>query len=149
MMNLYNAVGFFCDDVREEKGGKMTVIGIYNDTVNVTKIPGSFAKMGLYVRVHLDVKYQVKNMSVKLRMPNGQESDISEFNIEELNSARKDAIENGNPYLGAVLQAVFAPAPIPVAGRIEAILNLDEEQIIVASLNVRERTKSVAAASTT
>ena len=50
-MNDISVVALFCSDVRQEKGGTETIVGIFPDNVNLLTIPGAFAQMYVYVRM--------------------------------------------------------------------------------------------------
>lgn len=66
---------FICDDVRHEEGGKVSLMGIYNDDIliNKTNLPFHFLKLCL-VLVTENINKKVKNLTVKVNLPDPKAS---------------------------------------------------------------------------
>jgi hypothetical protein len=141
-MKDYEAIGLFCEDIREEKSGKFILIGLYTDNVNVTSIPGVFSKLAIYVRIHLNPAFDIREMTLVIRAPGQQEMNIGDFDPAIIEEQRKKGTVA--PHIGLILQAVVSPFPVQAAGTIAAILKVNGEEKTVAVLNVRamEKTKS-------
>lgn len=141
-MNDYNIVGVFCEDIREEKGSKNTLLGIYADNVNVTEIPGTFIKLAIYIRIHAKPDYDIEDLTFSLRLPDGENIHLGEFDRAGLEKAKASRLETKAPYIGLVIQAAFQQLHIAQPGRLMAIAKINGEEIIAASLNVRAKVKS-------
>ena len=136
-MQPWQVVGLFCEDVRQEKQG-YSLIGILPDNVNVPSIPGMFPKLGLYVRLNVDPAADVGPISLRLRLPDGTESDLTGFDAEFVKETQKEAASKGAPWAGFIVTAVSSPLSIAKAGRIIALASIMGEEMICAGLNVQE-----------
>jgi hypothetical protein len=135
----YNAVGWFCDDVREERGNKETIVGVYSDTVSVPSFPGGFKRMVIYVRVHADVDQEINELRLFLRVPGVDEAEIANFDLEELEEGRKAAKRRKMPYIDLITQVTVEPLKVPSEGLVEATLELNDKRTVVAAMLVRKR----------
>ena len=136
-MNDISVVALFCSDVREEKGGTVTLVGIFPDNLNIPKIPGSFARMCVYVRMHLRTDFDPGPLFARIVMPGGQEISRSDVQDELLNETRKKAKASGTPNVGLISTFVVSPLLIAKAGRIQALVTVGNKEYVAGSLNVQ------------
>jgi hypothetical protein len=144
-MNPYNVVGLFLEDIRNEEGGRNTLIGVFSDNTNVTSIPGAFAKLAIYVRVHIVPSYEVHNLSLKLRLTNGEELNLTKFDVGLVSGELKKARDNDAPYAGFIFSAIASPAPVPTAGRLTAILTINEDEVVAVSMKIQQEPTNLSA----
>jgi len=137
-MNDYDIVGLFCEDIREEINQKHSLIGVYNDGVRVTTVPGAFSKLGVYVRGQFKPSFEVKELQLILRTADGSDINLGEFDLVDYQGA-KAKLEPTSPYIGLVMQAILSPLPIKVEGRIFAIVRVNGVEHIASTLIVRAR----------
>jgi len=130
-------VGFFCEDIREEKAGTDTIIGIMPDNVNVRSIPCVFPKLGIYIRIHLDPAHDPGEIQLKLALPDGSEFSLGRFEASLVTNSIDTARAGGGPLAGLISRAVASPFRIPAAGRIRAIVTVKGTEYIAAALNVQ------------
>jgi hypothetical protein len=85
------AIGLFCEDIREEKSGQLNLIGIMPDNLNIPATPAPtdgkilqamIPKLALYVRVHLEPEDDPGEVQISLIFPNGDVSNIASFPAE-------------------------------------------------------------------
>lgn len=67
-MNVYDrsAVAIFCDDVREEKRGKKTIVGVYSFEVDVDNFPYTFPRLCVYSQFVYSTDKPIERFSLKL-----------------------------------------------------------------------------------
>jgi hypothetical protein len=135
----FHAVGWFCDDVRQEKGNKETFVGVYSDTVHVGKIPGGFKRINLMVRIHVEMDINLTEIRLFLRSPNSEEAEIANFPLEGFEDARKAARERGMPFVMIGAQVTLENFKIAAEGILEAIVRVNEERQTVAAMLIRPR----------
>jgi hypothetical protein len=135
-MSLINAVGFFCDDIREEVGPKDSVMGIYPDNITVPVIPWAFARLCVYVRLNIGTEWDQKNITIHLRFEDGKQIEIARFKPELIESEFKGAKERGAPLVGLVAKVVASPLHISVVGRIRVVAIAGDAEILCATLHV-------------
>src|SRR5437868_4830596 len=135
----YSAVGWFCDDVREEKSNRETIIGIYADSVSVSSFPGAFKRMVIYVRIHADIDQEINQLRLFLRVPGVDEDELANFDLHGLEAGRERARQRNMPFVDMVTQVTVEPLTVPSEGLVEATLQVNEERTLVAALLVRQR----------
>lgn len=136
-MNQYNVVCLFCEDIREETQEKYSLAGIFPDNVNVGAIPSVFPKLGIYVRVNLAIDFEINEFSFNLRLPNGETIKLHNYDVAAVKTEQQNAKKLGAPYAGFLFRAMASPAPIPAAGRMLAIMNINGEEIVAGHLNIQ------------
>ncbi len=139
-----NVVGVFCEDIREEKSGQVSLVGILPDNVNISQPPpdrpnsrATIPKLGVYVRIHIGVDYDPGAMSLKLRLPDGREIDLGAVDKFLLDKAKNDARARQLPIAGIISQAVLMGFVLPQSGIITAILEAGQEKHVCAVLNAQ------------
>lgn len=130
-----NAIALFADDIREEVGGKESLVGIYPDNIEVPGIPGALGKIVVYFRIHIPVEAKFELVTAKLRRPDGEEHPLGEVTWEFMAEPRQQSIDAGGSMVGLVLRAVVAPLVFKEEGRFRAIVDIDGEEILCGSLN--------------
>jgi hypothetical protein len=135
----YSAVGWFCDDVREERGNKETVVGIYSDTVSVSNFPGAFKRITVYVRIHADVDQEINALKILLSVPGVDEDEIADFSLDGLREGKERAKRRGLPFVTMITQATIEPLRVPSEGLIQATLQFNDHRTVVAAMFVRQR----------
>jgi hypothetical protein len=136
-------VGFFCEDIREEKSGQTTLVGILPDNINVPPRPPDapaslqprMPKLGLYVRINLSPDEGVRAMRTKLKFPDGGEAEMGLIDEATVAKSLQDAIASNLPVAGllqyAVLQGLAIPTP---PGLITGVLEVDGTEHTIAIL---------------
>lgn len=139
-----NAVTLFCEDVREEKAGLDTLIGVFFDNLNVPLDDGPadraivLPKLGMYTRVILEIDESVESVRLFLQWPNGTQVQIGEtFTPETIEQARREALANGAPTFGLVFRAVTSPFRLGEGGHHKAIVKIGDKEVISGILNIR------------
>jgi hypothetical protein len=129
------AVALFCDDVREERSGAITLVGVMPDNVEVPSVPGAFPRVAIYLRVHLDVDSEPKAMEVLLTFPDGNQHKIAEFSKEMVKMTQAEAASSGNKLAGFFGSAIASPFPVPSPGRAVVTLKRGDETQVIGGLN--------------
>jgi hypothetical protein len=118
------AIGLFCEDIREERSGQDTIIGVLPDRINITSLPGMLPKLCLYVRVHVSPPEEVGPIVARIIMPDGKTLAEGKMEDEKIEQSRSKAAKDGHPYMGVILKFVIAPLPITQEGRISAEVDI-------------------------
>jgi Family of unknown function (DUF6941) len=128
-------VGFFCEDIREEKSGQDTIIGILPDNLQVAQTPGMIPKLGVYIRFLLDKDDAVKSINIRVAPPASPEMPIGDLG-HLIEQAKAEAASRDMPYAGMIAKAIMAPFPVFAPGRIAIIVRVDGVDRVCAVLNV-------------
>jgi hypothetical protein len=142
---MTSVVSIFCEDIREEKTGQDTIIGILPDNMLIPHIPGALPKLCVYVRVHLDIENSPQIISASLLNSDGAELALQTWEKSVIDKAFSDAKANAMPVVGLVLKAVMGPFPISAIGKIVSKLRIDDVEFVGGALNLifSGRTESV------
>jgi hypothetical protein len=136
-MHEISAVALFCSDVRQERAGTETLVGVLPDNITLPKYPCAFPQMTVYVRMHLNTSYRPSQILTRLVMPDGSELDRSEIEQALLEQSREKALASGTPYMGLITRFGLAPLQVNEPGRLKAIVTVDGVDIVAGSLNCR------------
>jgi hypothetical protein len=132
------AITLFCEDIREEKTGSETLVGVARDNFQAQHIPGLFPKLGLYTRLLIPTELEgpIEPVVVKLVSPEGSEHTLATFDVDFLAREIEGARKSGSPLLGLIAAAVGSPFPLKLAGRFLVIVATPTNEIISGQLNV-------------
>jgi hypothetical protein len=133
----FSAIGLFCETVREEKSGQDTIIGIFQDNVQVPQIPGAFPQIAVYIRINLSTKATAKTLASKLIFPNGKEILLGQDD-HTISMALTEANTSGAPYAGIKVKAIISPFPVELAGIVKLVTALDGVEHVCGMINIKE-----------
>jgi hypothetical protein len=144
-------MALFCEDIREEKNDTVTLIGILPDTVNVGEPPNpangpisgdssarALTKLGIYTRVNFDPRKEIKEIDIRLILPNEQAIDLGKIGADVIKKSKDEAIARGNPLAGVIGRAVAAGFQIPKFGVVKLEVTIDGKAHLGAALNFRK-----------
>src|SRR5262245_674883 len=120
-MRPFKVVGLFCEDIRQEKSGQDTLVGVLSDNLSVPNAPVLIPKLGIYIRVQLDKDASPRTLRIKLRVPGGPDVPVTSLD-DLISQARADADTHGLPFAGLIARGVISPFPVHALGKIEAIV---------------------------
>ena len=140
MKRPFSIITLFCEDIREEKSGQDTLVGILPDNLVVAAIPGRLPKLGIYVRIHLEREDNPITMKIRVTIPQG---NPVEMNLDDvLRAAKQYAEKEGLPFAGIVAKGLISPVPIQATGKIEAIAEIDGMEYICGILTITQAAAS-------
>ena len=134
-MNSVTAIGLFCEDVRQEVGGTITLVGILADNISVPSIDGAIPKLAMYVRANIPVDSPPEQAYLYL-CDEKHRNIISDYDRIAIAENQIKASEQGNSYLGLTFTVVASPYPLQKFGRIWLELDYGTQNIYAGSLNI-------------
>src|SRR5689334_701395 len=101
-MARWSAIGFFCEDIRQEVNNVDTLIGVMPDNVAIGKnVPGMIPKLGIYVRVHIEPELEVKSITLTADFFDGKHRQVlGVFDENAIARERNNAIKKGSKLIG-------------------------------------------------
>ncbi|ATI00003.1 hypothetical protein [Alcaligenes faecalis] len=93
MINNALATAYFAEGIRREVSGQHTIVGIYDDISEFTKLPIKLSKLSIIVTLSTLVERPFRPMMVRVRFREG-ETLFSDKIPEELRSHQQEAIDN-------------------------------------------------------
>jgi hypothetical protein len=142
-----NVVGFFCEDIRQEKTEQLTLVGVLPDRVKVPPLPpdapaeavARMPKLALYARIQFEPSDRVQSMTTKLRFPDGSVVELGRVDDETIAKAKREAIANDLPIAGIVQQAILQGLTIPrPPALITGLVEVDGKELTIAVLRFVE-----------
>jgi hypothetical protein len=137
-MNDISVIAIFCSDIRQEKGGTETIVGVFPDTVNLPTIPGAFSQMHIYVRMHVRPSYLVSAIITRIVLPDGSELEQSEMNPDLITRTRAKYEAANAPYMGFIVKFGIAPFQVVQEGPLKVIVRVDGVDHIAGQVTFRK-----------
>lgn len=136
---MINATAIFCEDIRAEKSGTETIVGVFPDNINVPSFPGMMPKLGVYVRIHVPTDEDLRSVRIELVDADEDQSVLADIDEDFLVNARKQSESAGQSYIGMIVRSVMSPFPVQRSGRINVYIRVDEGQpIIIGTLKLSQ-----------
>jgi hypothetical protein len=111
------AMALFCEDIREEKGDVVTLVGILPDTLNLETADGAtietgqtqkfLSKLCLYVRINFDPDFPLKVPRIRLVLPKDEILSVGEIGSDVIEKAKSEAAAKGHLLAGVISRAVL------------------------------------------
>lgn len=136
-MNPIAAITIFCEDIREEKAGTDTVIGIFTDNIEVPQVGGIFPKICAYTRINVDHASNLGDLRLKIFGIDGSQILDAQMDPALIDKARSDSLTDGNPITSLVFKTVMSNVAVFQAGRISAVVTSALGDIQSGSLNIK------------
>jgi hypothetical protein len=136
-MPRWDAIGFFCEDIRHELNGIETIIGVMPDNVAVEGGSGFMPKVGMYVRIHVTPDIDVESISVSVDFFDGEHRQvIGSFSRDQIEKEKEDARNSGSSLIGFIFRGVMSPFPVPHLGPVRLKAKVGEEEIICGGIKI-------------
>lgn len=136
----------YCDDLRQEIGGKQSFMGVYNNDMIVADFPANIPKLCTHIVVRLPIKTNANNLVIKV--VNGDdvmsEVPIPEGDLQKMSAAILEASEDPAEvrHLAVIVHFQFAPLLLDQRSKLRAIAIVDGMEIKGNGLVVRIPTEA-------
>ncbi|MEP0707663.1 MAG: hypothetical protein ABJL17_13620 [Parvibaculum sp.] len=148
MTTSTNVMALFCEDIREEKHGVFTLVGLLPDNVNVSAMSGDgtdasggdakvLGKLCAFIRINFSPERTPKEIKLRLHFGDGVEHDLGEIERKTIDEAAQKALERNNALAGVISRAVFGGFNFQkAAGQLKIYVIIDDEPHFAAALNI-------------
>jgi len=138
-MPRWDAIGFFCEDVRQEMNNVETLIGIMPDNVAIEGVGGFLPKLGMYVRIHVTPDIDIESISVSVDFFNGEHrQEIGAFSRDQIEEEKRKIRISGGSLIGFICRGLLSPFPVPHHGPVRLKVRIGEEEIICGGIRFVE-----------
>jgi hypothetical protein len=134
----------FCDDLRREEGGKITLVGLYgSEMIILGSVPTQLPKLALVVTYSERPGESDKPLELVIYFPGdsddapGHRVSLATDQVEEFRRKRVSELELDDPRLTMRLDAVFSPMPIKQEGYIKVRMIRGDAEIRLGALRIR------------
>lgn len=139
MTDKFEAMSIFCEDIRGEKSGQDTIIGIYPDNVAVEVLPFIFPKIGVYIRIRVAVDFQVTPLSVFIHHE-GSPRDPDRLTVIDESFIKKSIAQSraqGTSVTYLISRAHFQLLKVDGPVRLVVTVGSDKHSVESGSLNIQ------------
>lgn len=134
----------FCDDIRDEIGAKHSLIGTYvNALFHQLNYPVTFAKLGIYTRLHILPNEMPKQVEIVVESFNTknilfrQMHDMSHIDVDDLlKQAGPYLDEQEERYVAFGLNIILSPLVCTGNDRIRVRAHLDGKPVKLGALDI-------------
>lgn len=134
---MFSVITLFCEDIREEKAGTVSIIGIWTDNIVVDALPAVIPKFGIYVRFRfpIDVK-PPETIALRMVHPDSTDAALAVFNQDIIQKAWKQSADKGASYVGLIGTAIMTPLLVKQAGKITVFAKVDGKDVNCGVLSI-------------
>lgn len=133
-------LGFFCEDIREEKNDLTSLMGVFPDHLNVATPDGQdiapgknpiVPRLSFYIRFNFDADSDLPLYEIRIVLANGNVLSLGSLAAELVSKAKSDAKEKRVPFAGIVMKGAVMNLPLVEPGfvRIE-VQDRDEIELV-------------------
>lgn len=126
----------YCDEVREEKNGKLLFIGAYMGDMLVQEIPAVLQKLVIYVKLVSDIKSPFEFIKLRAEF-DGAIIASGDIDKEELSATMPQNIDGKTRFI-ATFFLVIAPFFIEKEGMLEVYAETDTGKVRGIPLQVKK-----------
>ena len=130
------AVTLFCEDIREEKTGLSTLIGVMPNNIETANFPIVFAKLGLYTRISFSADAEVGDLSVWLQMA-GEKRLLTKIDPDLVVKAKSEA-KRGVPMAGLISKSLLPAFTVTKPAVVTVTVQVGDQEIVAGGMNVRK-----------
>ncbi|MDU9399028.1 DUF6941 family protein [Pseudomonas sp. zfem003] len=138
-MNSRFATSLFCDDIRQEVNGKLSLIGVYQGVLYVSAFPATLPKICFIIHIHSPFSQKFNSLSLTARYDSSVVSEVS-LTAEELNSGSQETPLEGEvpKYRIAGFEFIVTPLILNSEGKLDIEVLADGELIPCPPLYIKK-----------
>lgn len=127
----------FCDDIRQELGNKIALMGCYQDVLLVPSLPATLPKLCAWIVVSTPLDKPFNSLSFRLVLNDNKE--IAKLNIPNDDLVKMAAINSFNAAnLSVRASLIMSPFQIDAEGTLQIYVDTEDETLIGPNLALRQ-----------
>lgn len=159
-MRNFNVMAVFCEDIRQERGDVVSLIGAMPDNVDLVGSVGNFGgtliegdaprimgKLCIYVRINFDPKFDIGVPELRLVMPDGEVVPVGTIADNIVKKAITDATTKNNILAGVISNVFMGGFRPPKMGSMKLEVVINGESYVAGALTFRMKEEKAATAS--
>ncbi|MCM2289225.1 MAG: hypothetical protein NDI67_09380 [Sulfuritalea sp.] len=123
----------FCDDIRQEMGGKVSLMGCFQGDLLVPFLPVALPKLCVFVTVSTPVKRPLKSLKIRIMQ---DDAELASLDVPE-GATPVPIVEDGVTRFLANAAMVFSPFAISAPTAIRVLVVTEEGEIIGPRLRIK------------
>lgn len=136
-MNRYAHI-VFCDDIRQEVGGKITQVGIYTGKCLVPTMPCTLPKLCFSLTLGAPKTDPINSVSVSAFYAGIEVASISlnSDQIKEIMASNPPSNPTARKHMTLTLMGIISPFTLTTPGRIKFTIAADDRELICDDLEI-------------
>lgn len=147
-MNRY-AHAIFCDDIRHEQGGKLTLVGVYSGALLVPSFPAVLPKLCLVLNVITPASQPFKKLKLRILRDTDTlaEGDVSAESLSSTaaTSFKGVTIDDADRLHSVMAHFVFSQLKLDGPGRIRVRIETEADELKANGLIIAQMPEALAA----
>jgi len=141
-VSALSAMVLFCEDIRQEVSGQVSLVGILPDGLHLPGIPGMIPKLGMYVRAHIPVDLEPTTAYIYVFGPDTERTLVAQFDPEMIHRAQSEARAMGLPIAGVINLITASPFTVEKEGRLSIEMDWGEERLYLGNISIKDVNQS-------
>jgi hypothetical protein len=128
----------YCDDIRQEIGGKITLVGIYSGACLVPAIPCTLPKLCLSLCISASRSAPIRSLVVVGAYAGNEVINITldSSQIDEIMAANAEQASDDTKQMMLMLMAALSPFIVSVPGKLTLTVTADGEDVYCGGLRI-------------
>jgi hypothetical protein len=145
MTRLEAVSAIFCEDIREERSGSTTLVGVMGDNVYIPYAPVAIPKLCIYFRAYFDCKElpPSEGISMAILSPDDPPIVIGKIEGSALRESYDEARRKGAPKAGMISRVEFGGFIVKQLGRIVFEVECDGQKYWAGMLNFSNEKEAI------
>ena len=135
-MNRYDIGALFCEDIRIEKNGQETLVGVLSDNIETPQFPIILPKLGVYLRTRFSTSFTLTTFSVTLVNSGGEEQLRIDYDSALIEKVYEEAREKGYPFAGFKSVSIIDQVPVRQESSLDLFSIVNGERYLCAQLRI-------------
>jgi hypothetical protein len=137
-MSELTGFALFCEDIREEKKGSSTFVGVFPSGITVDEFPVDFGLVWIFSRVIVPVDWDKGPIDCVLVNTDGQETVVGEIQQDFLSQLRSGKARQDNAL--SLTLTTNAELEFAQSGNVFVIMRYGSTDVTIGRLRVVQRT---------
>ena len=135
-MEKISIICLICEDIREEKSGGQTLVGLMPSVFNVQEMPFD-TRVALYVRANFDPHDMVVHKIMLYAKFDDERFELGEIPTKIIETATSDARQAGLPLAGVATRIQLGQLRFEKTMHFRVFANIDGNEKLIAAMNVQ------------
>jgi hypothetical protein len=136
---LFSGYAIFCDDIRKEAGGKITLVGVYRSIMYIRgDLPFTIPKFGVAIRYREPRDGRADEVTLRIFLPGDNENAPTIRGQFPMQQARETGAEIDPDYIDLNAEVVLSPLVIRKEGSMKVKVQCGAEELNLGTLIVKK-----------
>ena len=127
-----------CDDIREEVGGKKSLIGVYNNEIVCDELPATLSQLCIRACVSTSSNKPFEKLFFEISLPNQSPIKLA-CPPETLESTKAETSGDNSEGFSYVMDMVAAPFQLMAEGKLVVSAFVNNRKRKIGSIRIRKR----------